>query len=112
MAADGSNQRQLTSGEGFRDASPMWSVDGKSILFARMGIDDPCYGGSYDLMRYDLDAGSIEASATGLPLYGTWFTEEIGVVPDCEMTVDDITTDRFGNLDLRQVLAWWQPGRK
>jgi DNA-binding CsgD family transcriptional regulator/dipeptidyl aminopeptidase/acylaminoacyl peptidase len=110
MAADGSNQRQLTDGPGFRDELPMWSSDGKSILFARLIADDPCYGGSYDLMRYQLDDGSLETLVSDLRLFGTWYDMEVGEIPECELSVDGITTDTFGDLYLSFVLHWWQPG--
>jgi DNA-binding CsgD family transcriptional regulator len=107
--ADGSSQRQLTTGEGFRDDAPMWSADGSSILFARMSLDDPCFGGSYDLMRYGLDDGSIEVVASDLPLYGAWFDVEVGEIPECDSGVDNLTTDTNGALNLSTVLSWWEP---
>ena len=36
MAWDGSDQRQLTSDQTYRDARPLWSADGSQVLFARL----------------------------------------------------------------------------
>jgi hypothetical protein len=111
MAPDGSNQRQITSGDGFRDEAPMWSSDGESILFARLNAADPCYGDSYDLMRYRLDDGSLKVVASDLPLLGTYYDLDIGEIPKCEHSVDGVTTDFLGNLQLSSALNWWQPTR-
>jgi Tol biopolymer transport system component len=37
VASDGSTARQLTRGSTFRDERPLWSGDGSSILFVRLG---------------------------------------------------------------------------
>lgn len=111
MASDGSDQRQITSGEGFRDEAPMWSADGDSLLFARLPADDPCYSGAYDLMRYQLDDGSVEVVSAGLPLFGSYYPLEVGEIPQCEHSGSGLTTDFFGDLNLSQVLHWWQPGQ-
>jgi Tol biopolymer transport system component len=37
VASDGSTARQLTKGSAFRDERPLWSADGSSILFVRLG---------------------------------------------------------------------------
>src|SRR5690606_28411611 len=42
VAPDGTGKRQLTRGEGFRDAAPMWSRDGRYLLFARLDAEDAC----------------------------------------------------------------------
>jgi Tol biopolymer transport system component len=36
MGWDGSDQRQLTSDETYRDERPLWSADGSQVLFARL----------------------------------------------------------------------------
>ena len=40
MKADGSEKRQLTGDDGYREECPMWLADGKHILFARFDAQD------------------------------------------------------------------------
>lgn len=40
MDADGSHKRQLTNDSKFRDERPMWSADGKSVVFLRIENED------------------------------------------------------------------------
>jgi WD40-like Beta Propeller Repeat len=63
--ADGSTPRQLTSNPDFRDERPIWSPDGKSLVFPRISRDDhaslwtiPAGGGDPKLLvdRIDLDS--------------------------------------------------------
>jgi Tol biopolymer transport system component len=44
MDADGSNPSQLTADAAYRDERPVWSSDGESILFTRIG-NSPEAGG-------------------------------------------------------------------
>ena len=37
---DGSNRRQLTQDNSYRDERPLWSIDGSHILFARLDGED------------------------------------------------------------------------
>jgi len=39
LGNDGANPTQLTTDQGYRDESPLWSLDGKTILFLRVGGD-------------------------------------------------------------------------
>jgi DNA-binding CsgD family transcriptional regulator len=110
MDADGSNKQQVTTGEGFRDASPMWSTDGRYVVFARLGVEDACSGSPYDLMLYDLEDASLEALASDLPLGGTMNERtDAGEVPACDWTAQPYLTDTFGNLNLSPILHWWRP---
>ena len=112
MNADGTSQRQLTSGEGFRDAWPTWAADGQHILFARMGIDDPCYYDGYDLMLYSLKDASLQEVASDLALFGTMNERDVlGEVPECDFLSGPVT-DTFGSLNLSSILSWWQPQDK
>jgi Tol biopolymer transport system component len=109
MAPDGSNQRQLTTGELFRDEKPQWSRDGQHILFARL-TTEPCDSSEYDLLLLDVASGSIEPVLTGLPLFGTDNERlVVGEVPKCRREDDSgWTTDSMGRLNLGLVMDWWQ----
>jgi len=109
MAPDGSNKRQLTAGEGFRDEHPQWSSDGTHILFARLATE-PCNGSEYSLWLLTLQDGRTERVAAGLPLFGTRNERpHIGEVPRCYTGSDEgWITDSFGRLSLSTLLSWWQ----
>jgi hypothetical protein len=110
MDAGGGNQRQLTTGEGFRDAAPQWSTDGRYIVFARLDADDECGESGFDLMLYDLEDGSVESLAPDLPLGGTMSGDtHAGQVPACDWSIPPAVTDILGSLNLSSVLNWWQP---
>jgi Tol biopolymer transport system component len=49
MNADGSHQHQITSDADFRDEQPVWSGDGKSLIFFRFDHDDRASAWSIDL---------------------------------------------------------------
>jgi Tol biopolymer transport system component len=109
MDADGSKQRQLTLGEGIRDEAPMWSNDGKYILFARLRPEVFCDGDKYDLMLYSFEDGSVIEVTSDLAMSDWEPPADPNAVSLCESNSTPFQRDFAGIANVRQYLDWWQP---
>ena len=111
MNADGSNKRQLTLGEEhFRDETPMWSEDGKHILFARLRQGEYCDGDRYELWMYSFDDGSVTEVNDHLAM-SDWVLhkDDPSFVSLCKNSTP-YQRDPQGSANTSQYLDWWQAG--
>jgi DNA-binding CsgD family transcriptional regulator len=99
MNADGSDKRQLTSDDDFRDERPLWSLDGSRILFLRLTAEG---GASLWLMSEDGSPKKlVDVSWPG--------PNSILIRP---FTRDDYFPrwfDWFGYIPHWVIYSWWQP---
>ena len=58
MDADGTDERQITSGETY-DFDPSFSPDGETIVFARQTYDEVADTGTVDVFAVDVDSGQV-----------------------------------------------------
>jgi dipeptidyl aminopeptidase/acylaminoacyl peptidase len=69
MDADGDHKRQLTSDSEFRDERPVWSADGKSVLFLRLDHNDQA-----SVWKVDFNGGEARLIAGPWTLHDDgWF---------------------------------------
>jgi Tol biopolymer transport system component len=72
MDHDGANQRQLTSDPAYRDERPLWSADGRNLIFAR--LDNATDNASIWLMPSEGGEPRRVVDVLGaLPPESTWF---------------------------------------
>jgi hypothetical protein len=110
MNADGSNNRQLTTGDDIRDEAPQWSADGNHILFFRLGTER-C-SPPYTVQLLDVRDGSVHEVLSGLPPILTTNLSEVGEAPQCDRssaTEKAQPSDLLGRVNFAEVFAWWQP---
>ena len=86
LLARGQDPRQLTDDAAYRDEHPVWSKDGKSILFTRINA-----AGGASIWRISAACGRPEIVQDGLGL------GHAGV------------SGIYGWIEWSDLLAWWQP---
>lgn len=89
LAAPGSRPVRLTAFEAGREERPLWSADGRYLLFARLG---PGFGDlDYSLWLLRLEDGRLTPLLASLPLgpYGSF--------------------GYYGHVDFAEVFDWWRP---
>lgn len=73
MNADGSGKRQLTDDPGYADERPLWSKDGRFILFVRRLAVDVKESLRAELWIMGADGSNKRRVAEGLDGAGSWF---------------------------------------
>lgn len=87
MKSDGSDKRQLTHDASYRDERPLWSVDGRHLLFVRI---DQSNRVSLWLMRAD----------------GRAFTQVVDELSPSP--VFNLYHNYYGHIDWNEYVDWWQ----